>query len=430
MNICMFTNTYLPHIGGVARSVSTFAEDYRRLGQKVLVVAPTFDGRPPPQRHEKLVERVPAIQNFNGSDFSVRLPLAASLSDRLDRFQADIVHAHHPFLLGDTALRVAAGKNVPIVFTHHTRYEDYTHYVPFDSPALKEVATHLPTQFANLCDGVIAPSQSIADLIRERGVLVPVAVVPTGIDVAAFRRGDGKKFRARHGIPPRAFVVGHVGRLAPEKNLGYLAEAVGRFLRATREAYFVLVGGGPAEQAVRDSLARQGVADRLIFAGKHTGRGLHAAYRAMDVFAFASFSETQGMVLAEAMAAGVPVVALNAPGVREVVRSRENGVLLPARTRPARFAAALAELHAQPEFRRAAAAGARRTAGRFGRDRCAQLALDFYAEIRRATRRERLEAAVSAWSAIGRRLELEWELLASRASTIATALLGEDGAAT
>src|SRR6185369_13365031 len=138
MKICMMTNTYLPHVGGVARSVSTFAEEYRRQGHEVLVVAPNFPGRMP-KRGEAIVERVAAVQNFNGSDFSVRLPLAAGLSVRLDTFAADIIHAHHPFLLGDTALRMAMNKNVPIVFTHHTRYEDYTHYVPF-SDTLKEVA--------------------------------------------------------------------------------------------------------------------------------------------------------------------------------------------------------------------------------------------------------------------------------------------------
>src|SRR5450432_3460161 len=102
MNICMMTNTYLPHVGGVARSVSTFTDEYDRRGHGVLVVAPEFEGKPLTKRAAALVERVPAIQNFNGSDFSVRLPIATVLSPRLDEFEADIVHAHHPFLLGDT----------------------------------------------------------------------------------------------------------------------------------------------------------------------------------------------------------------------------------------------------------------------------------------------------------------------------------------
>jgi len=174
MNICMLTNTYLPHVGGVARSVSTFAEEFRKRGHNVLVVAPNFPGKKLPRRAEAIVERVAAIQNFNGSDFAVRLPLAAALSDRIDAFRADIIHAHHPFLLGETALRLAANRNVPVVFTHHTRYEDYTHYVGKDSPTLRHAAINLSTEFANLCDGVIAPSESIARLIAKRGVEVPV----------------------------------------------------------------------------------------------------------------------------------------------------------------------------------------------------------------------------------------------------------------
>ena len=136
-------------------------------------MAPRFDGKPPPAILERSVVRVPSLRNFNGSDFSVSLPLAAALSERLDEFKADIMHAHHPFLLGDTALRVAMNKNIPIIFTHHTRYEDYAHYVPFPA-AMREVAIELPTHFANLCDGVIAPSESLARIIRGRGVTSPI----------------------------------------------------------------------------------------------------------------------------------------------------------------------------------------------------------------------------------------------------------------
>ena len=422
MNILMMTNTYLPHVGGVARSVSTFAEEYRRRGHDVLVVAPRFDGKAPPRRAEAMVERVAAIQNFNGSDFSVRLPLASVMSERIQTFPADIVHAHHPFLLGDTALRIGAGHNVPVVFTHHTRYEDYSHYVPFDSPALKQAAINLSTEFANLCAGVLAPSESIARLIRRRGVTVPVTVVPTGIDVAAFAGGNGARFRKKFRVPPQAFVIGHLGRLAREKNLAYLAEAVVLALKKIPGSRFVVVGGGPEEEALRATFARHKLSDRLVLAGKHTGPSLHDAYAAMDVFAFSSRSETQGMVLTEAMAAGVPVVALRASGVREVVRDGANGCLLPSHAPAADFAAQLRRLHAGPRQRREMAAEAKRTAAEFSRERCAERALDFYEEIRRTTRRERLVVNQSPWRVLAQRLGVEWEILARNARTLGTAL--------
>ncbi|CAM2877921.1 glycosyltransferase [Rariglobus hedericola] len=423
MKICMMTNTYLPHVGGVARSVSTFAEEYRQRKHQVLVIAPEFEGKPLTKRAAAIVERVAAIQNFNGSDFSVRLPLAATLSDRLDAFQSDIIHTHHPFLLGDTALRVAATKNVPVIFTHHTRYEDYTHYVPFDSPALKQVAINLSTEFANLCDGVIAPSESIAKLIKKRGVTSPIRVVPTGIDVETFASGDGARFRKKFKIPAKAFVVGHLGRLAPEKNLGYLAEAVALFVKKTPTARFLVVGGGPSEDAIKATFAKHGAASQLILAGKHSGRSLADAYNAMDVFAFASFSETQGMVLAEAMAAGRPVVALNASGVREVMRHGKNGFMLPARTPAKTFAAHLARLQAEPKLRRAFSKEARRTAEDFSKEHCAELALAFYEDIRKATRRERLITQQNPWGSFLERLSTEWNLIAKKVQALTSAVV-------
>lgn len=423
MKICMLTNTYLPHVGGVARSVSTFAEEFRARGNEVLVVAPNFPGKKLPRRAEAMVVRVAAIQNFNGSDFAVRLPLAAALSERLDAFQAEIFHAHHPFLLGETALRLAANRNVPVIFTHHTRYEDYTHYVGTDSPTLRQAAINLSTEFANLCDGVIAPSESIARLIKKRGVTVPVRVVPTGIDVKAFTSGNGAGFRRKFNIPPEAFVVGHLGRLAPEKNLGYLAEAVALFIKQTPEARFLVIGGGPSEDTLKELFARHGIAERLVLAGKQTGRAVSDAYAAMNVFAFASFSETQGLVLTEAMAAGRPVIALVASGVREVVRDGRNGILLPARTPASRFAEKLAHLHATPDLVRTLGEEARKTAETFSKERCADQALAYYDDIRRGTRRERLLAAQSTWGVLLNRVEVEWDLLSKKTRLIADALL-------
>ena len=423
MKICMMTNTYLPHVGGVARSVSTFAEEYRKLGHEVLVVAPQFDGKPLAAKAEAIVERVPSLRNFNGSEFSVRLPGGAALSARLEAFQADIIHAHHPFLLGDTALRIAMNKNVPIVFTHHTRYEDYTHYVPF-SETLREVAIEVPTHFANLCDGVIAPSESLARMIRRRGVTTPMTVIPTGIDVQAFATADGARFRKRMNLPAAARVIGHVGRIALEKNLGFLAEGVALFLKQDPQAKFLVVGDGPARDDLKAVFEKHGVADRLLLAGKRTGATLREAYRAMDVFVFASKSETQGMVVAEAMAAGLPVVALNASGVREVVRDGANGFLLPAAASAEEFAKAIGQC-AEPETRARLSQGAQETAKQFSREQSARRALAFYEETRRATRARRLMHHLSPWSALLQRVGLEWDLLASRTQTVAAAVFGD-----
>ncbi|MDP2105797.1 MAG: glycosyltransferase, partial [Desulfobulbaceae bacterium] len=135
MNILMMTNTFTPHVGGVARSIESFTAAYRSKGHQVMVVAPTFENMP---ADENNVIRIPAIQRFNGSDFSVILPTPGFLSDAIINFQPDIVHVHHPFLIGDTALRIAKQHELPLVFTHHTMYEQYTHYVPGNSTAMKK----------------------------------------------------------------------------------------------------------------------------------------------------------------------------------------------------------------------------------------------------------------------------------------------------
>ena len=162
-----------------------------------------------------------------------------------------------------------------------------------------------------------------------------------------------------------------------------------------------------------------------MLAGKQTGAAVAAAYAAMDVFAFASFSETQGLVLAEAMSAGCPVVALSASGVREVVRNGKNGFLLPARTPAKKFAGHLGRLHANPAQRRTFASEARRTAQEFSKEHCADLALAFYEDIRRETRRARLRTAQNPWGNLWNRVGVEWDLIAKKTQLLADAILPE-----
>jgi glycosyltransferase involved in cell wall biosynthesis len=412
MNILIFTNTFTPHVGGVARSVTAFAEEYRRRGHRVLVVAPEFPDMP---QDELDVVRIPAIQNFNASDFSVVLPIHPALSETIDAFGPDIVHSQHPFLLGMTAVRIARHRGLPLVFTHHTLYEQYTHYVPGDSPALKRFAIELATRYANLSDQVFAPSESIRDLLLQRGVTTPIAVVPTGVHLERFAQGDGSAFRRQVGIPEEAFVVGHLGRLAPEKNLEFLARAVADFVDRDPHAHFLVIGTGPSEAILRDLFAAADLETRLHIAGILQEQALADALHAMDVFAFASTSETQGMVLTEAMAAGLPVVALDAPGAREVVRDGQNGRLLGDAT-PAAFSAALQWTAGQPpaalnELKHAALD----TAAAFSMPRSADKALACYETLKSGSAAESGKDE-NAWETVMTAIRTEWDILKSVAS--------------
>jgi 1,2-diacylglycerol 3-alpha-glucosyltransferase len=429
MNIVMLTNTYAPHVGGVARSIEAFARQYRKLGHKVLVVAPTFEKR---RFNEKDVVRIPALQRFNGSDFSVVLPVTGLLSDTLDAFQPDIVHAHHPFLLGMTALRIARYRQLPLVFTHHTLYEQYTHYVPGDSPLLQRFAIQLVTRYANLADMVFAPSESIASILHERGVEAPISIVPTGVVLSRFRKGDGPGFRRKMGIPENAFVVGHLGRLAPEKNLQFLATSVVRFIAAgftnaagatiQPEIHCLVVGTGPSEAEIRAIFAEAGVTERLHLCGVQKKQALANAYHAMDVFAFASTSETQGMVLTEAMAAGKPVVALDASGVREVVKDKVNGRLLEEES-SSTFVGALQWVGEQSTAKTLALArAARETAERYSMPNTANRALDCYQGLLRqkTTSHDRED---ELWIRVLDLIKAEWDIIEGVAGAAGNSIL-------
>ncbi len=406
MNILMVTNTYLPHVGGVARSVSAFTEQYRKAGHRTVVVAPVFPNQP---ESEQDVIRVPAIQNFNGSDFSMAIPVPGFLKAHLESFKPDIVHSHHPYLLGSTAMRVASGWGCPLIFTHHTMYEQYLHYVPANAPRMKEFVINLVTGYCGLCDHVVAPSQTIAQILQMRGVKTPIQTIPTGVDVARFADGDGASIRKQYQIPADAFVVGYVGRLAAEKNLEFLARAVADFVASKDDAWFLAVGSGESDADIRAAFEEAGVANRLILSGTLEGRELIDAYHATDILAFASKSETQGMVLAEAMAASVPVVAIDASGVREVVRNRVNGRLLRTENQST-FSRALDDMYVSndkkmAEYRKEAYA----TAEKFALTSCAERMLDLYHKAMDAKPDPSREDHL--WERAVEQVKAEWELL-------------------
>ena len=418
----MFTNTFTPHVGGVARAVAGLADGLRGRNHRVLVVAPTFPGMP---EDEENVVRIPAVQRFAGSDFSMPLPVTIPLTAELDAFEPEIVHSHHPFLLGDTALRVAAGRRIPAIFTYHTRYELYDHYVAQDSDVLKRLVLKLALGYCDLCDHVIAPSESIAKLLANNGVTAPVSVIPSGIDRELYAGGDAARTRKLLLIPADAPIVGHVGRLAPEKNLAYLATALCEFLAENRDTYLIVTGDGPMRVRMSARFRQKGLNNRVRFTGVLTGADLADVYKAMDIFAFSSLSETQGLVLAEAMASGTPVVALDAPGAREVVRDRANGRLLPADASYGEFAATLSELLRCGEEERAdMRIKALKTAEAFSSETALTRTIALYENLR-ASGGPPVKPASDLWQTTKRRIAREVELLGNVAQAVSDAVLVE-----
>jgi len=419
MKILMVTNTFAPHVGGVARSVVSFSDKFRELGHQVLVVCPSFDNT----ETTKDVLRVPAIEHFRNSDFSVPLPIPSGVHRRIDEFDPDIVHSHHPFLLGDTALRVGAEQGIPVVFTHHTQYDKYAHHFKGgDWKLTRTFINDLDVGYCNLCDAVVAPSQTVAADLAARDVTARTEVIPTGIDVEFWNKQVIPNVHQEHGIPADAFVVGHVGRLAGEKNLPFLAESVATFLASCSNAWFVVAGVGPCEADIRLACEKHHVIDRVLICGVMSPAELRSLYQSFDVFAFASKSETQGIVLAEAMAAGSPVVAIDAPGVREIVSDQINGRLLHEETTDAFVEALQWIADLAPSNRLVLKQELAATVKEYSIEHCAQRMLDLY-DWSIKLHRVSDPAELHAWRTSIRRVEEEFKIWSNFAHAIGDAVV-------
>ena len=415
MKILMMTNTYLPHVGGVARSIAQFTEQYRARGHEVKIVAPEFDGM---AVNEADVIRIPAIRNFNQTDFSVIQPVPYSLESALEGFAPDIVHSHHPFLIGNIALRVAHNLEVPLVFTHHTKYEDYTHNLFLDGNVVKRFASNLATRYANLCNQVIAPSESMKKILIERGVTSKIDAVSTGVSADFFGADTDGGFRKVLGIPDDAFVVGHLGRITKEKNIDVLISAAIQFIKSARKLdksqlkkyCFVLFGDGPELSRIKQMFGKAGLSECYFNTGVIDRVDVPTAYRTMDVFLFSSLSETQGMVLTEAMASGKPVVAIDAPGVRDVLRDTVNGRMV-AQNKPEKLAEALLWIEQQDakDFQ-SLRASALATAQEFTMDNSCTQILNIYQKHINLQPVQRPESFTN-WSQVLHTVESEWTLL-------------------
>ena len=378
LRVALTAESFLPYVSGVTVSIDALARGLGARGHEVLVIAPrpasgsepTAVGSPGP---DPRYAWLPSYQLPGLVPPAYRMPWPAPFAPAWGEARAwrpHIVHAHSPFVSGASARRLARTTGSPLVFTHHTRFADYGHYLgPLAVPGARLTDAHLRRFWAS-CAAIIAPSSELAAEIRAR---LPsdragrVHVVPTGVDVAGIQSLAPIDLRAAADWPADALVVATLGRLAIEKSIEQVLEAIAR----VPGARLIVIGGGPLEASLRARAARPDLAGRVLLTGALPRVDAMAVLRGANLFAFASRTETQGLVLAEALSAGLPAVAMEGPGVADSILDGTDGMIVPAgpaASRAERLGEAVATLLGDAALRSRLAERAASGAGRFALD--------------------------------------------------------------
>jgi glycosyltransferase involved in cell wall biosynthesis len=372
MRAGFFTEVYHPVVNGIVASIDGLACGLRALGHEVYCFAPRVPGY---EERDEPVFRMPSLPLPVSAPYRLTLPVVSRRNRHAIINRLDILHAHSPFVTGWMAVRYARRLRIPLVYTYHTQLEEYAHYVPFEPHATRRAASTLTRSFANLADAVIVPTASMRDHLIELGVTVRIEVIPSGIDLAHFSSGTrNARLRASLGVCEGERMLLFVSRLAREKNVDLLIDAL---CACTVCARLIIAGDGPERAGLEARAIERGVADRIHFLGPVDRRELPDLYASADAFVFPSVTETQGLVLVEALAAGTLVVAADAEPVREVLGGA--GRLVTAAV-PA-FAEAFARVPASPDAAEAARACA--AAARYSIERQARSVADLYADLTR-----------------------------------------------
>ncbi len=380
MKILMLTDVYFPRVNGVSTSIQIFRRELRELGHEIWVVAPEYGQ---PTADERDIDRIISRRVlFDPEDRMMRPRLLARRLESFQHSNFDLVHVQTPFVAHYAGLRLARRLGIPCVETYHTFFEEYLfHYLPILPKGVwRAVARQFSRRQCNQLDGLVAPSQAMLEVLVRYGVRTRMRVIPTGMP-EDIQEGDGVAFRAQHGIDRDQPVLVYVGRVAFEKNIEFLLRVVHVLKRTTHPDVMLIVAGeGPAKNRLRRQGSALGLERNLRFVG-YLARGadLSSCYQAGDVFVFASRTETQGLVLLEAMSLGVPVVSTAVMGARDILAAGRGALI--AEEDILHFAAQVRRLLDDAELRRRLGEEGRVYAGQWTARGPAQALLAFYQDL-------------------------------------------------
>lgn len=333
MKILMLSDVYFPRVNGVSTSMQTFRSELQNLGHEVSIIAPQY---PQPTIDEPGIERVASHRVlFDPEDRMMQLRVLKQRLAAIPSGQFDVVHIQTPFVAHYAGLTLARRLAIPCIETYHTFFEEYLfHYFPaLPRGVWRAITRRFSRQQCNQLDGLVAPSQAMRDILLRYGVKTPMRVIPTGMPGASFEEGDGAAFRARHQIRHDQPTLVFVGRVAFEKNIDFLLRVIAELKRTTHpDIVLIIAGEGPAKNRLQHLGKTLDLASNLRFVGYlERGPELSSCYQAGDAFVFASRTETQGLVLLEAMSLGVPVVSTAVLGTHDIV-APERGALVAEET--------------------------------------------------------------------------------------------------
>jgi glycosyltransferase involved in cell wall biosynthesis len=324
MKIGFVVDAYYPSIDGAATSIRNFKAELEKRGHEVYVICPQYPGY---KDTEKNIIRIRSFKVPKAAGYRLAIPFG-DLDWIFKREKFDIIHLHSFFTLGQKALKLTKKYKIPVVGTYHTQFVDYVPgYYKLFSKALQKIAKKVIVNFYGKCDVTLAPSPQSKKILKDYGVGSKIVVLPTGIVLDQFKAGNENRFRQKYGLKTEKILL-FVGRVGYEKNISFLVRALKLILKKEKNVVLAIVGDGVARKSLELLAKSQGLKDKIIFTGFLDKQDLADAYAASAIFTFASLTDTQGIVLLEAMSAGKPAIAIKAHGVIDVLGNENGGFLV------------------------------------------------------------------------------------------------------
>ncbi|MGB5541007.1 MAG: glycosyltransferase [Gammaproteobacteria bacterium] len=376
----MISDVYFPRVNGVSTSIATFRHSLEEQGHSVCLVVPDYGTRP---ADDDSIIRIPSRHVFlDPEDRMMKAGAILDLEDMLRKHNFDLLHIQTPFIAHRVGTRLAARLGLPVVETYHTYFEEYLyHYVPFLPRRLMQAAARYFTrEQCNRLDAVIVPSRAMHDVLRNYGVHTPLTIIPTGLEPQSYQSYSKHSFREQHGIDADRPVMIHVGRVAHEKNISFLLDVLDSVRGVIPDVLLVIAGEGPARKSLRKETVEKGLVGNTMFIDYlPRGPALWECYCGGDVFVFASSTETQGLVLLEAMALGVPVVSTARMGTQDILADGR-GALVSDGTVPD-FSEKVCAVLGRTGLRKQLATEAREYALEWSAGKMALRLVDFYEQL-------------------------------------------------